>query len=204
MGVITDAASAEISRRAKKLYGEVLTRPALLVSDGLHQIYSCDVNIGPVDVSGTINHYNKQDRHGKEKTDRKGQTTANLLSGLPMQRPEDWNLDDSLPGHVDTTMHNVPLSRANHDLIYADIGAAVYVERTESGQWQVGGFSQERPGTHFMYEVDLGNMVLGSVIDLSIESRLLTLAEIGELRPFGQLAFGAAAIYQGGELLRLT
>lgn len=203
MGVITDAASAEISRKATKLYGEVLTRPALLVSDGLHQIYACDVNIGEVDVTGTINQYNRQKKNGQLKLDGK-MTEANLLSGLPGQRPEDWQLDDSLPGHVDTTMHNVPIARGNADLIYADIGAAVYVERTASGQWQVGGFSQERPGTHKLYPVDLGNMTLGTVIDLSIESRLLTLAEVGELRPFGQLAFGSAAIYQGGVLLRLA
>jgi hypothetical protein len=188
MAVLTDLASAEVKRKANRLYGEVLTRPAILVSDGINESYACDVHIGPTDPTGQIRQY----------VDKKNHST--YLTGLPTQRPEDWQLDDSLPGHVDTTLRNVLIARNNADLIYADVGSPVVCERTESGNWQITGFSIERPGTHMLYPVDLGDMSIGTVIDLSIDTRLLTLAEMGELRPFGVIPFGASAIFEGGEL----
>jgi hypothetical protein len=102
-------------------------------------------------------------------------------------------------------MLNVPLARNNKDLQYADVGAPVTLERSDvMAAWQVTGFSIQQPGTHKLYPVDLGDMTLGTVIDLSVTTRLLSLAEMGELQPFGTLSFGASAIYKGGELIRLT
>lgn len=190
MSVLTDLASAEVKRHVKKLYGMTLTRAALLVSDGLNPMYACDVHIGPTDSTGRIKQY-IDEKNGK----------STLLTGLPGQPPQDFQLEDALPGHVDTTLHNVVIANNNHDLIYAEVGAAVIVERSESGNWQITGFSMERPGTHMLYPVDLGNLTIGTVIDLSIETRLLNLAEIGELEPFGDLPFGASAIYEGGEFV---
>lgn len=197
MPVLTDMASAEVKRHVRKLYGLTLTRPTVLVSDGLNDVWACDVHIGPTDPTGRINQY-IDEKNGK----------STMLTGLPGQKPEDWQLDDSLPGGIDTTLHNVQIARNNADLIYADVGAAVIVERSESGNWQVTGFSQERPGTHFLYPVDLGSMSVGPVMNLSIETRLLTFAELGETNPvehpFGSLPFGASAIFQGGELLQIV
>jgi len=43
---------------------------------------------------------------------------------------------------------------------------------------------------------------------LSIETRLLTLAEMGEEHPetypFGSLPFGASAIFEGGEVVQIV
>lgn len=198
MPVLTDLASAEVKRGVKKLYGMTLTRPSLLVSDGIGSHYAVDVHIGPTDPTGRIKQYlNDKDNKGEDPDD-------DIVTGIPGQGPEDWQLDDSLPGHVDLTLHNVSLARNNRDLIYADVGAAVICERSESGNWQVTGFSMERPGTHMLYPVDLGDMTLGTVIDLSIETRLLDLGEMGTAAPFGDLPFGASAIFEGGELTQIV
>jgi len=194
MPVLTDLASAEVKKRALKLYGTTLTRPTLLLSDGMNTSYVCDVNISELDPTGRINQYiNKKTGRGT------------MLTGLPGQAPEDWQLDDSLPGGVDTTLHNVPLARNNAELRYADVGAPVILTReTPGGHWEITGFSMQQPGTHVLYDVDLGDMSFGTVIDLSVTTRLITLAEFGELAPFGSLPLGASAIYQGGELLRVV
>ena len=202
MPVLTNFSEAEIKRKAKRLYGTVLTRPALMISDGLTEVWACDVNIGPTDPSGSIHQYHTEQQSKDERVDH--DPDDDYLTGLPNQRPEDWQLDDSLPGHVDTTLRNVAISRNNKDLIYADVGSPVICDRTESGNWEITGFSIEQPGTHNMYPVDLGTMRIGTVINLTVETRLLTFAEIGEIQPFGVLPFGASAIYKGGALVSVV
>jgi hypothetical protein len=202
MPVLTDLASAEVKRNVRILYGTTLTRPTLLLSDGLNTQYVVDVNVGELDPTGQINQY--IDEKAKKKD---GKPPGSLLTGLPGQAPEDWQLDDSLPGHVDTTIHNVPLARNNTELRYADVGAPVVLTRSDStSQWEVTGFSIEQPGTHHLYPVDLSDMTIGTVIDLSVTTKLLTLAEFGELPPggFGALALGASAIYKGSDLVRVV
>lgn len=191
MPVLTDYSEAEIKRSTRRLYGMTLGRPALLVADGVTVVYAVDVNITERDPSGRIRQY----------IDKKNNST--LLTGLPGQPPEDWQLDDSNPGGVDTTLRNVMIARNNMDLIYAETGSAVVCERTHDGGWQVTGFSMERPGTHTLYPVDLGDMSIGTVIDLSIDARLLTLHELGTFQPFGALPFGAGALFEGGEFVRI-
>lgn len=200
MPVLTDLAKAEVKQSVRTLYGTTLTLPTLLLSEGLNDSYVVDVNIGEFDPTGTINQYIDEKKKGK-----KGTHQSTSLSGLPGQTPEDWQLDDSLPGHVDTTMRNVPLARNNSDLRYADVGAPVILERSDVlSAWQVIGFAIQRPGTHKLYPVDLGDMTIDTVIDLSVSTRLLSFAELGELQPFGVLAFGASAIYKGGDLIRVV
>jgi hypothetical protein len=202
MPVLTDLASAEVKRRVKKLYGMTLTRPTILISDGLNENYACDVHIGPTDPTGQI----KQYLNDKKKDDE--DPSDDIVTGIPGQPPEYWQLDDSLPGHVDLTLHNVAISRNNRDLIYADVGSPVICERTENGNWEITGFAMERPGTHMLYPVNLGDMTIGETMDLSIETRLLTLAEMGEEHPetypFGSLPFGASAIFEGGEVVQIV
>lgn len=202
MPVLTDLASAEVKRNVLTLYGVTLSRPTLLMSDGINTGYVVEVNIGEFDPTGSINQY-----IDKEKKKKDGTFESTSLTGLPGQPPEDWQLDDSLPGHVDTTMHNVPLARNNRDLIYADIGAPVVLTRSDSkAMWEVTGFSIEQPGTHNMYPVNLEDMIIGTVIDLTVSTKLLTLAEFGELPPggFGTLPLGASAIYKGGQLIKVV
>ena len=199
MAVLTDLSSAEIKRSTKTLYGMTLTRPALLVSDGIVPVYAVDVHIGPTDPTGRINQYINDEKKKKD-----GTYESTLITGIPGQTPRDFQLDDTLPGHVDTTMHNVPLARNNQDLIYAEVGNAVVMNRDESGNWQVNGFAMERPGTHILYPVDLGDMTIGTVMDLSISTRLLTLMEMGTEAPWGNLPFGASAIFEGDNLIQIV
>lgn len=49
MSVIVNIASAEVRDAAPTLEGEVLTRPALLKTDGENLTYACDVKIGGYD-----------------------------------------------------------------------------------------------------------------------------------------------------------
>lgn len=195
MPVLTDLASAEVKRNVKKLFGTLMSRPALLVSEGINPVYACDVYVSERDPTGRINQYIKE-KNGKPTGE------SAMLTGLPGQPPQDFQLDDMLPGHVDTTLRNVVIAADQHQLLHAEVGAPVTVERTQSGNWMITGFSIEQPGTHFLYPVDLGDMTIGPVMDLSVDVRLLTLAEIGELEPFGYLPFGSSAIFQGGEFSR--
>lgn len=199
MSVLTDLASAEVKRTVKELFGVLMTRPAVLVSDGVNVVYAADVNITEHDPTGRINQWFKDD---KEKKRKQNDRESGALTGLPGQAPEDWQLDDSLPGAVDTVLHNVPLAKATNELIHADVGTPVSLERNKTGNWQITGFSIEQPGTFFMYPVDLEDGLIETVIDLSIDTRLLTYAELGTQRPYGFLPYGASAIYQGGVFLR--
>lgn len=201
MPVLTDVAAAEVRRNVKTLYGTVLTRPELLVSDGINSSYACDVNIGPTDPTGLINQYYQQKKDGSIKEKGKFKLPG-MLTGLPGQPPEYWNLDDSLT--VNTVLHNVNIARGNADLIYAQVGSPVRLDRTESGQWEITGFSIEQPGTHTLIPVNLGNFEVGVIVDMSIDTRLVTLGELGEFQPFGNLPFGASAIYTGGTLTRIV
>jgi len=190
--VITDMASAQVKLGVTTLYGTTTSNPTLLLSDGLNVQWVCDVNIGEFDASGEVNQYIKKN----------GQPGS--LTGLPGQPPEDWQLDDSLPGHVDTSMHNVPIARNNEELRYAQIGAPVVLTRNLRGQWEITGFSQEQPGTHIMYPVDLGDGSIRTIIDLTTTIRMLTLAELGEIQPFGAIPFGAGALFKGQTFIRVT
>ena len=201
MAVLTDLASAEVKRGVKTLYGTVLTRPALLVSDGINTSYACDVNVSELDPTGTINQYYQQKKDGTLE-EHGGYKQPSMLTGLPGEAPEYWNLDDSLT--VNTVLHNVNIARGNADLIYADVGSPVRLDRSTSGQWEITGFSIEQPGTHTLIPVDLGNFEVGVIIDKSVTTRLLELHEIGEFQPFGLIPFGASAIYIGGTLMRVV
>lgn len=197
MPILTDLAAAQVRRGVKTLYGKTLSRPSLLVSDGVSAIYACDVEIGPVDPTGLISQYNEQKKHGQIKVNRDGTTVPGDLSGLPGQ--EGWTLDDVL--RVNTILHNVTIARANADLLYADVGSPVTLTRSASGQWQVTGFSQEMPGTYNLVPVDLSTMEIGSVLDMSLDTRLLTWGEMGTLEGFGSLPLGASGIFSGGGVL---
>jgi hypothetical protein len=196
MPVITDVASAQVKRGVRKLYGTVLTQPALLVSDGIEMVWACDVDIAATDPLGRTRQFGNEG----QKDPGTGDDDDDKLEGLPGQ--DSFDLDASLM--IDTTLHNVIIARNNADLIYAEVGNAVTVERTASGQWQVTGFSIEKPGTYHIIPVDLGNMTIGTVVDMSIDGHLLSLGELGTLSPFGVIPFGSGGLFRGGKLLRIA
>lgn len=148
MSLLTYITQAEIRNAAKELDGKVLTRPALLVSDGLAMIYAVDVDIGQKDP-----------------------------------------------------LRNVPIARGNRDLLYAEVGAAVRLRRTESGRYEVVGFSKEAPGTYIRLPVHLATFVLGPATDETLTGRPLTLGELATIGGgFGMCPFGAIGIFKGGVL----
>lgn len=148
MSMLTYITQAEIRNAAKELDGKVLTRPALLVTDGLAMVYAVDVDIGQKDP-----------------------------------------------------LRNVPIARGNRDLLYAEVGAAVRLRRTESGRYEVSGFSKEAPGTYIRIPVTLTTFVLGPAEDESITGRPLTYEELHTIGAgYGFCPYGAIGIFKGGVL----
>lgn len=151
MTFLTDVTQAQINSAQTELDGKILTRPALLVTDGANLIYAVDVDIG---------------------------------LGAPLK--------------------NVPIARGNFDLLYADVGNAARLRRSESGQYEVVGFSKELPGSFTRVCVHIGDGVLGPVTDEGISSHVVSLGELADFSAgFGSTPFEAVAIYRGSTLLEL-
>lgn len=102
-----------------------------------------------------------------------------------------------------TVLRNVTIARSDYNLIYADVGSAVRLERTQSGQYQIMGFADEMPGTYIRVAVDLSTFTIGTIADLTLTSRPLTLIELSTFGGFGTVPFGTIAIFQGSTLLRI-
>lgn len=172
MSILTNITQAEIRDQAKELDGKVLTRPALLVTDGVSLVYAVDVDIG-----------------------------------------------------LDNPLKNIPIARANRDLLYAEVGASVRLRRGESGRYEVIGFSQEQPGTRIRIPVSIpffpfGNagiktgtdpapppsplpsnpIVIGTPIDQTLVGRPLTYEEIDTYGTYGATPYGATGLFKGGVL----
>lgn len=150
-GVLTYLTQTQITSSDPQITGKVLSRPALLATDGSALIYVVDVDIG----NGQI-------------------------------------------------LRNVPIPRNNRDLVFADAGNAVTLQRTANGFYQIIGLSPEMPGTYTVFEVDLEEYSFGEATDLTLKSRVLTLGELSVYGTFGQIPFGAIGIFQGGTLLEIT
>jgi len=141
------------------------------------------------------------------------QITANdpTITGKVLSRPALYASDGAgLLWVVDVDigngqiLRNVAIPRNNRDLIYADAGNAVTLERTANGFYQIVGLAPEMPGTYTLVEIDLGDYSFGAPVDLTIESRVLTLEELSIYGTFGIIPFGAIGIFQGGTLLEIT
>ena len=141
-----------IAKRDDEINGKVLTRPALLLTDGESLIYAVDVDIGE--------------------------------GGEPLK--------------------NVPLARANKDLMYADAGNPCRLRRTDAGRWEVIGFSKEMPGTYTRFPVSLSDLSLGPVENLTLDSRGLTYAELETYGGYGLVPYGAIGIFKGGILQEIS
>ena len=151
VGVLTYLTQTQITASDPQITGKVLSRPALLATDGSSLIYVVDVDIG----NGQI-------------------------------------------------LRNVPLPRNNRDLQFADAGNPVFLQRTANGFYMITGFSNEMPGTYTVFEIHLDELTFGTATDLSLTSRVLTLAELSVYGTFGLIPFGAIGIFKGGTLLEIT
>ncbi|WP_042886348.1 hypothetical protein [Cupriavidus necator] len=147
MSILTNLVSAQIRDARAEMDGKILTRPALLVTDGLNTIYAVDVDIGEKDP-----------------------------------------------------LRNVPIARGNDELLYADTGNACRLRRSATGQYEVVGFSKELPGTYTVVNVNLADLSVGSIVDLTIDGRPLSYGELATYGGYGVVPYGSSAIFRGGVL----
>lgn len=101
-------------------------------------------------------------------------------------------------------LRNVPIARNNRELIFADAGNPVTLERSANGRYEIVGLSNEMPGTYTQFTVNLSTFAFGPVVDLSLTSRPLTLEELSIYGTFGLIPLGAVGVFQGGVLLEIT
>ena len=152
MSLLTYITQAQIDASKTELDGKVLTRPALLVTDGVALIHAVDVDIG---AKGEI-------------------------------------------------LKNVPLARANHDLLYAEPGNACRLRRSADGKFEVVGFSKEMPGRYDRFAVDVGTYAIGPTQSFGVDARPLTYAELDTLLDgYGTAPYGASGIFQAGVLIEV-
>ena len=111
-----------------------------------------------------------------------------------------------ITGH-DNFLENVPIAVAASALEYSDVGAAVTLRKdTETGKFEIVGFSKKKPGRRVLIAVDVEAQTLGLVQDVSVTSRLLTLGELGDTLyggGWGQTPLGATAIFRGETLIEV-
>lgn len=167
-GYLTYLVRAEIDQSKRELDGTTLTRPTLLVTDGLDLTYGVDVDVG--------------------------------LKAI----------DNNTGDEVITPLRNVPIAAANKDLIYSDAGAAVRLRRSDSGRWEVVGFSKRRVGTYTRTPVDIPEpgfgpipYTIGTVADIGLLARALTYDELITYGGFGIAPYGATGIFRNGVLIEL-
>ena len=171
MGVVTDITQNIVTNKNAQIQGKILSRPALLVTDGTNTVYACDVDIGLQPPQGF---------------DAMGNPITTGGVGL------------------DAILRNVQIARGNRDLIYADAGSAVILQRTESGFYQIIGFSSEMPGTYTRVIVNISDFTYGSTQDLTPIARPLTYLELSIYGQYGIIPYGAIGLFIGGVLQEIT
>ncbi len=110
-------------------------------------------------------------------------------------------------GDYDDLLRAVPISVAATELEYADIGAAVTLERHGTGRYEIVGFAKRKPGRRVRIPVDVDAMTSDVVQDWTLSSRLLTLGELGDTSfggGWGTLPLGASAVFRGSTLIEVN
>lgn len=167
-GYLTYLINAEIDLKERELDGTTLTRPTLLVTDGLNLTYAVDVDVGSKKI--------------------------------------DVNTGDE----VVAPLRNVPIAAANKDLIYTDVGSAVRLRRSDSGRWEVVGFSKRRVGTYTRVPVNIPELgfgplpyTIGNIQNIGLVARPLTYDELITYGGYGVVPYGAIGIFRDGALVEL-
>ena len=168
MTILSNIVEAEVRSEKSTLEGKVLTRPALLYTDGLNVTYAVDVDIG-----------------------QEGKINANGDIGI-------------LP------LKNVPIAANNGQLRYAEIGQAVMLTKNDLGHWEVTGLSKTMPGTFTMVPVTLPDYclgipvpVIGDPTELGIEVVIMTYSELADYGLYGEIPYGAVAVFENGVLTEI-
>lgn len=103
-----------------------------------------------------------------------------------------------------TILHAVPLARGNADLIYADVGAPVTLQRDASGRYTIIGFSKIMPGSNIRVAVNLDDFTIGAIEDFTITVRALSYDELADYGGYGIVPYGAIATFRGSTLIGIT
>lgn len=121
-------------------------------------------------------------------------------------------------------LRTVPIANGNLEITYADVGAAVRLRRSESGRFEVIGFSKRLPGTfyavpvtlptfefrpmvkygHAVVPVSSGGAILGTAEPLGWTSSVIPFGDFPLYNGFGLTPFGAIATYKNGVFAGLT
>jgi hypothetical protein len=167
-GYLTYLMRAEIDQSQRELDGTTLTRPTLLITDGMALTYGCDVDIGVKTI------------------------------------------DNNTGDEVIAPLRNVPIAAANKDLIYTDIGSAVRLRRSDSGRWEIVGFSKRRVGTYTRVGVVIPEpgfdpipYTITNPVNIGLSARAITYGELATLGGYGIVPYGTTATYSGEVLLEL-
>jgi hypothetical protein len=206
-------ANRSVANSRTEINGKVLTRPALLVTDGDGLTYAVDVDIGSSAPGGLVSDGTwNADANDPElpapDAGNRGHYYRVTVAGSGFS-VGDWVVSDgsawSRIEHLfESTLRNVTLARANVDLIYAEVGNPCRLRRTTNGRWEVIGFSKEMPGTYTRFSVDLADLSFGPVEDLSVDARPLTYAELASFGGYGTVPYGAVGLFIGGVLQEIT
>jgi len=167
-GYLTYLMRAEIDQATREIDGTTLTRPTLLITDGIGLTYGVDVDVGVKAI------------------------------------------DNNTGDEVVTPLRNVPIAAANKDLIYTDIGSAVRLRRSDSGRWEVVGFSKRRVGTYTRVGVvipepgfDPVPYTIATPVSIGLSARAITYGELATYGGYGTVPYGTTAIFSGDTLLEL-
>lgn len=204
-----DIANRAVANDRTELNGKVLTRPALLVTDGDGLTYAVDVDIGSTTPGGLISDgawnalTNSPPLPAPSAANRGHYYRVSVAGGA--YAVGNWVVSDGsawsqITDLFDSTLHNVTLARANADLIYAEVGNPCRLRRTTNGRWEVIGFSKEMPGTYTRFAVNLADLSFGPVEDLSVDARPLTYDELASFGGYGTVPYGAIGVFIGGVL----
>lgn len=120
------------------------------------------------------------------------------------------NLYEEYPEGEVVPLRNVPIASGTHQLIYADIGSAVRLRRSESGFWEIVGFSKRAPGTYTVLRVTIGKpscdpleYTIGDPTSIGLSSRALTYEELSTYGDYGTIPYGAIGVFRGGTLIEI-
>lgn len=119
-------------------------------------------------------------------------------------------IDNNTGDEVVTPLRNVPIAAANKDLIYTDVGSAVRLRRSDSGRWEVVGFSKRRVGTYTRIGVFIPEpgfdpipYTIGTPANIGLVARALTYDELALYGGYGVVPYGATGIFRDGILIEL-
>jgi hypothetical protein len=108
-------------------------------------------------------------------------------------------------------LKNVAIASGDQSLLYADVGAAVRLRRSDSGRWEIVGYSKRIPGTYFRIGVQIGEpgadpirITLSTPTDITVSSRPLTYDELATIGGgYGVCPYGAIGLFRGDELVEV-